>query len=288
MLASLTVLLFPGSATAGGWWSFIQTDRSTVAVGQRVEAEAEVLFASIPAAREALDGRFYVYALRGFDYSIVRRAMNEPSPKGWWSLGDAQAVELGPVALRISQLNFGRARASFTVPDLPLGTYALMFCDAGCGSPLADVIPRSDFTVVADPATAGLAKRATRLEERLANQARSLAAARAAARTARAAARTGRASAVDSKLELRALDAEVRALEREVDEAASSSSPPAWALAGWIAAGVLTGALAFLLLRRRSAKPPPPPALGGWQPSEDELRALATSQESRRRRAPVP
>jgi hypothetical protein len=94
MLASLMVLLLPSSATAGGWWSFIHTDRSTVAIGQRVEAEAEVLFTSIRVGREAQDGRLYVYALRGLDYSIVREAMSKPSPRDWWSWGDADAVEL--------------------------------------------------------------------------------------------------------------------------------------------------------------------------------------------------
>jgi hypothetical protein len=103
MLASLIVLLLPSSAMAGGWWSFIDTDRSTVAVGHRVKAEAEVLFSSIRAAREAQDGRFYVYALRGLDYSIVRQAMSKPSPKNWWSLGDADALELGRVDLRVSE-----------------------------------------------------------------------------------------------------------------------------------------------------------------------------------------
>jgi uncharacterized coiled-coil protein SlyX len=279
MLASLMVFLFPSSATAGGWWSFIHTDRSTVAVGQRVEAEAEVLFASIPTAREALDRRFYVYALRGFDYSIVRRVMDEPSPRGWWSLGDAHAVVLGPVALRISEANFGRARASFTVPELPSGTYALMFCDARCARPLADVVPTRGFTVVADPATAELAKRATRLEERLGNQAQALAAARAVTRSARAA-------VVNAESELRALGSELRTLDRAVAEAPSSPSPPFWAFGGWVVAGALAGAFAFLLLRRRSAKPPPP-AWGGWQPSDDELRALVTSQGARRGRAPA-
>jgi hypothetical protein len=281
VLCSLLLLpVLPSSATAGGWWSYIDTDRSTVAVGQRVEAEAEVLFDSIRAAEEALDGRFYVYELRGFDYSIVRRATGKPFAKGWWSPGDAHAVELGPVALRIAQANFGRARASFSVPELPLGRYALMYCDAGCARPLGDIVPSPGFTVVADPATAELAERATRLEERLARQAESRAAARDAARNARAA-------VVNAESELRSLDAELRALDREVADSAGSASPPFWAFGGSVVAGALAGAFAFLLLRRRSAKPPPT-AVGGWQPSDDELRALVSSQGSRRGRAPVP
>jgi hypothetical protein len=68
--------------------------------------------------------------------------------------GDAEAVELGRVVLRVSDSNIARARASFTVPDLPPATYSLMFCDAGCAHPLADVVPTKTFTIVADPATA--------------------------------------------------------------------------------------------------------------------------------------
>ena len=251
VLASLLALLLPPSATAGGWWSSIDTDRSTVAAGQRVEAEADVLFSSVRAAREAQDDPFYVYALRGLDHSVVRRAMSEPYSGDWWSLGDASAVELGRVVLRISEANLGRARASFTLPELTPSTYALMFCDAGCAHPLADVVPTRDFTVVADPATAVIAERAMRLEERLAGlRARSRAAARIAERDARAA-------AAQTEAELRALDERVRALDLEVALAANSSRPSLWALAGWVLAGGLAGAFAFIVLRRRSAKPTP-------------------------------
>lgn len=276
MFVSLMALLLPSSATAGGWWSFVDTDRSTVAVGQRVKAEAEVLFSSIRAAREAEDdGRFYVYALRGLDYSMVGRAMSKPYSKDWWSLGNAEAVELGRVVVRVSDSNIARARASFTVPQLPPATYSLMFCDAGCAHPLADVVPTKTFTVVADRATAEIAARTARLEARVVRQARSLAAARAAARSPRAA-------VANTESELRALDNRLRALDREVAEAAHSSGPSPWALAGWTMAGVLAGLSAFLIIRRRSAQPPLG-AFDGWQPSDEELRVLIASEGSRSR-----
>jgi hypothetical protein len=274
VMVLLLVLAFPSSATGGGWWSFIQTDRSTVAVGQRITAKADVLFGSIAAAREAEEhGRFYVYALRGFDYSVVTRAMTKASPGDWWSLGDAEPVELAPVVVQFSEGNLGRARAAFVVPDLPPATYALMFCDAGCAHPLADVVPTRSFTVVADRATAELAVRTTRLEERLRLQARSLARARAVGRRARAA-----VTRTDS--ELRALEAQVRGLRREAAEDVPSSPLSRWPLAGWVVAGVLAGALAFILLRRRSTKASPhSPA--AWQPSEEELAALTAAERSR-------
>ena len=237
-------------------------------------------FSSIRAAREAQDGRFYVYALRGLDYSVVRQAMSEPSPKDWWSLGDADALELGRVVLRVSEGNLGRARASFTVPELTPGTYALMFCDAECAHPLGDVVPTANFTVVADPAIAEIAERTTRLEERFAaRQARSLAAARAAERSARTA-------VANAESELRALGEKLRALDREVAEGANSWQLSLWALAGWVIAGGFAGAFAFLVLRRRWAKLPPR-AFDGWQPSDEELKAVITSQRSRSRQPRV-
>lgn len=273
ILASLMVLLLPSSATAGGWWTFVETDRSTVAVGQRVKAEAEVLFSSIRAAREAEDnGRFYVYALRGLDYSMVGRAMSKPYSKDWWSLGNAEAVELGRVVLRVSDSNIARARASFTVPELPPATYSLMFCDAGCAHPLANIVPWKGFTVVADPATAAIAARTTRLQERVARQARSLAALLAAGRSARTV-------LANTNSGLRGPEERLSALGREVAEPAHSSRLSLWALAGWVLAGVFGGALAYLVLRRRSVRQSPR-AFDGWQLRDEELRALITSERS--------
>jgi hypothetical protein len=272
----LTMLLVPAPAAAGGWWTYVDTDRSTVAPGQRVNARAEVLFSSIEAAQDARDEAFYVYAVRGLDRSMVVRAMNKPFREGWWSLGDAEAVELGRVALHISDGNLAWARASFTVPELAPATYALMLCDAGCARPLADIVPTPGFTVMADPATANLARRADRLEERVARQAALLAAAR----------RVARAAAANTRSEREAIDERLRGLSRQVERAVHSPRPSPWAFAGWLVTGVLLGALGSLLLRRRRAAKAPASVLTGWQPSDDELRdRLASGSSPRTRRA---
>ena len=165
------LLLLPEAATAGGWWSNIDANRSHVAPGQRVEVDAGVAFSSVAAAEEAQEpSRFHVYLLRGFDDSVVERAMREPSPRNWWSVGDAEAIRLGQVTVSVSDGNRARATAAFTLPEIPPGTYQLMLCDAACAEPLADVIPATDFTVVADPATAQMAQRADRLERRIRKQ----------------------------------------------------------------------------------------------------------------------
>ena len=138
----------PQTVAAGGWWSYVQVNRSHVAPGQRVELDETVVFSSAAAVEAAQQTeRFYVYLLRGFDYSVVERAMRKPSPGDWWSPGDGDAIRVGQVAVSVSDANLARATAAFTMPEIRPGKYHLMLCDEGCSEPLADVIPATDFTV---------------------------------------------------------------------------------------------------------------------------------------------
>jgi hypothetical protein len=262
------LLLIPPAAEGGGWWSYIDLDRSPVAPGQRVEIDEAVAFSSAAAAEAAQQtDRFSVYLLRGFDYSVVERAMRKPSPDNWWSLGGAEAIEVGKVAVSVSDANLGRATAAFTVPELPPATYHLMLCDTACTEPLADVIPTKGFTVVSDPATARLANRVERLKHRGRNQAGQLAAARADTDKALVAARKAR-----SKVEQ--LEASLASL---ANEGRSSRLATPWVYAGWLVAGALAGALALQVLRRRSRLPRPAPVAGS-HPSDEELRELLSSE----------
>jgi hypothetical protein len=265
------VLIWPRAAAGGGWWSYIEVNRSLVATGQRVELEVTVAFRSAAAAQAAQQtDRFHVYLLRGFDDSLVERAMSKSSPGNWWSLGDAEAIDLGHVTVRVSDTNLGRATAAFTVPQLPPATYQLMLCDTGCTKPLADVIPMKEFTVVADPATAQIAKRVERLGRRSQDQAGQLAAARSGVDMALLAVRTARSDVEQLTSGLSSLANERR------------SSPPksAWAYAGWLVAEALVGALALLVLRRRRPQPRPLARVGGSHPSDEEVRELISSQSS--------
>ena len=103
------------------------------------------MFRSIEAAETARDARgedaFYAYLLRGFDYSIVDRAQREADPQNWWSVGGAEVYWAGRVTVSGLDLNLATATASFRVPKVPPGKYAVMFCDAECVHPLADLIP---------------------------------------------------------------------------------------------------------------------------------------------------
>jgi hypothetical protein len=275
LVCALGVLLFvPHAATAGGWWSYVDANRSHVAPGQRVEIDETVAFSSAAAAAEAEQaGRFYVYLLRGFDYSVVERAMRKAPARNWWSLGEAEAIQVGQVTVNVSDANLARATAAFTMPAIAPATYHLMLCDTACTEPLADVIPAADFTVVADPATAQMAQRADRLERRIRNQARRLAAARTDADRASVAARHARS-------EVEQLEARVSS---PADESRSSPRVARWAYAGWFVAGVLIGALALLVLRRGRSKPSPL-APAGWLPSDEELQELLRSEPDREAR----
>jgi hypothetical protein len=141
---AVALLVLP-SATAGGWWTSIRLDRTRVAVGQEMKVHANVMFRSIEAAEAAQQGQaqgaFYVYLLRGFEYSVVLGAMRKPSPRNWWSLGSAHAFRVGRVVISGQESNLAVAKSSFRMPEVPPGKYAVMFCDTGCAHPLADVIP---------------------------------------------------------------------------------------------------------------------------------------------------
>ena len=150
------VLLLSPSASAGGWWSSIRLDRTKVAIGQQLTVRADVMFSSVEAAEAARSARgedaFYVYLLGEFDYSLTARAMNEATPRNWWSAGSAQAYRVGRVTLEAGDLNLARATASFRLSSaVPPGKYAVMLCNAGCADPMADVIPTRPWALTVVP-----------------------------------------------------------------------------------------------------------------------------------------
>ena len=233
------LLLTPPAAAGGGWWSSIDVDRTTAAPGQRVEVKSFVDFSSVAAAQEAQEsGRFYVHLLRGFDYSVLEPAMRQAAPRNWWTLGGAEAIPVARATVGITDRNAGWARASFTMPELEPGTYHVMLCDAACTEPFASVFPAARFTVVADPATALLTRRANRLDRRIGRQATQLT--------------DVRADAHRMHITAQNTQEEIEALERRIASLTADAQRPEpvgpWA---WLAAATLTGVLVLLVRRRR-------------------------------------
>ena len=144
-----------------------------------------------------------------------------------------------------------------------------MLCDTGCTQPLAGVIPTEDFTVVADRATAQMAKRVERLGRRTRNQADQLAAARADADAALLTARTARSDVEQLEAALSSSLASERRSRRPTS---------AWPYAGSLVAGALAAALALLVLPRRRARPPRPVRDGSWHAGDEEARELLSSE----------
>jgi hypothetical protein len=260
----------------------VHLDRQAVAVGERVRVQSEAWFPSIADAEEAEEnGRYYVYLLRHLDDSVVDRAMMKPFRKNWWSPGAAETVRVARVRLDMAGSNLGSAQASFVLPKLALGTYAVMLCDDGCEHPLASVVPTPGFTVVADPATARLARRLDRVQRRVAGQGRRLAAAREAAQAAAGQAQE-KARAVGWHLVR--LEKKLNALERQIRDKPDPGSSTLWQFGGWLVAATLALASATLLSRRRRSRSPERTPLG-WS-AEDE--ALLASELSHPRRARTP
>jgi hypothetical protein len=248
-----------GSADAGGWWSIIDLESRYLVVGRTVQAHStDVLFSSVDQAEEARDQmHFYAYLVRGYEFSALERAMRKAEPRHWWKLGNSDLTLLGEVSLSISTDNLATATTRFVVPDVSLGPYALMFCDAGCVEPLADIIPLA-VTLVADPQTARLAERVDRLEDRLARVKEQTAAHISAAEAAAHLATVQAGYATEAARDLNSTIDTLRSdLQRMAQAATADDRAPAvpWtAFLGWFLGGATVTVLVLALIRQRNTR----------------------------------
>ena len=223
-------------------------------------------FRSSEAAERARSGGdFRVYLVRGFDWDPLEEAMRVANPGPWWELGSARAFEVGTVQLSGFDLNLAHAQASFVVPALPPGGYALMFCNAGCTRPLGDIVP-SRVLVAPDRFTAHLAQRVDELGLELREARRRLRTARDRIRQLEAVADDGPQALLAARVDR--LSALVRDVERRPvrPEEASGGSGGAWL--GALGAAAL--ALGWAIGRRGRRHLPPVP---------DDLRSLDHERE---------
>lgn len=245
-------------ANAGGWWSLIDLESDYLVVGRTVQAQTtDVMFSSLAETEQARDeGHFFAYLLRGYAFSVLDEAMTKPEPRHWWKLEGARPTLLGEVTLSVWDSNLATATATFTVPDIGLGTYALMFCTAGCVEPLADLIPIR-VTLVADPETARLAQRSDRLDARLDRVAESSKAQVGEAMADARQANTQAGYAIAAVRELHAtidtLHSDLQLMAGELARQGSAPETPWAAFLGWFLGGAATMLLVVMLRRRRRA-----------------------------------
>lgn len=252
------LMAFPTAASAGGWWSVIDLESNYLVVGRVIHAETtQVSFFSIDEAERARRGhRFFAYLVQGYDFSSLDKAMAEPESARWWNLGNARTILLGEVKLGGWYSGLATGAATFTVPDIELGTYALMFCTAGCTEPLGEIVP-SRVTLITDPESARLARDLNRVDERVGGLAESLKARTEEAMNDARYARLQAADAVAAARKLHStidvLRADLRGVTAELDD---RGSPMPWlAIAGWFIAGAAMALLVVLVLARRRRPP---------------------------------
>lgn len=262
----MALLLAAPPSTAGGWWGYVHIDRQYVGVGETLVASSEAFFPTIEQAERAKTQQYYAYLVRGYDKALLRRAMTQPDPTRWWALSsDAELVRLGRVRLGQWDANLGEAHARIRIPKVDTGSWALMFCDAGCREPMGSVIPTS-VRVTADALTAKTAESVAALEERT----RAMADLRTDLRDAQLRADGAAANAENARQELDIVTRRLQALEAAVQEPPSSSAWP-WSV---------TAALALLLVgivvtsRRRAG------SAGHTVASPDDAMSVGTNWES--------
>ena len=253
-LLGIVVVLFAllpvAPASAGGWWSSVHVGSRFVAVGDTVTARSEAWWDTTAKAEAAAQGPYYAYLVTEYDTEVLDRAMGRANPTRWWKLAaGTELVRLGRV--RVSELdgNLGTARARFTIPRVRPGRYSLMFCDAGCATPLGRVIP-TPVRLTADPVAAHAATRVDALGRRL--EAGAFAMRERVADAADQAAEA-RSAATATRRTLNGLTQRVAALEAaaEEEEVAAAARLP-WP---WIVALGL-GLVAFAALVARALRDP--------------------------------
>ncbi|MGH2700868.1 MAG: hypothetical protein ACRDJB_00260 [Actinomycetota bacterium] len=271
--AALLVMVPQPSALGGGWWSSIALDRHELLSGESRELSSQVLFDSryqIDDMEQARSGAvtYYAYLLIEWDEAVLDRAVRHDFRPDWWRTPTSK-LQLGRVAFGDWDSNLAWARTTFEVPDIESGRYSIMFCDLGCESPLADVIPtpvrifdEQGFARNLDRQINGVVRRTEADRDRIRRLERSLAAAPDKNR-------------VDglytdlfkrmSKLNDRVDDLAIR------PDKAGVSWP--WVLFAALAAAVLSS----LMTRRRvrSPEPPPPPTEPTEEPIKRELAGVS-------------
>lgn len=261
----VTVVALAAPAAAGGWWSGVHLDDTTLHPGETVHLTSEAWWETTEMAEAAMGTQFYAYLVTDYDEALLSRAMGKPSPNRWWAAGDPEGLtRLGRVRIVMLEGNLGKAKTTVTIPDVPFGDYSLMLCDEGCVNPLGSVVP-TDVTVTSAAAAAAAAAREARLSsDRVADR---VAALRREARRFRQDALRAQdeAEALQSSMEHTQLALRGMQLRLEQLMARPAERPGLEPFGAGMGVGLGLAALVVALWRRRrpSVSGPPPDAPPG-------------------------
>ena len=238
VVMGIGLALAPSAAAGGGWWSSIDLPGAYVGAGETFTVRSHVLFADLEEYEEAREsGEYFAYLIHDLDPSVFTNVQSQQEFADSWR-PPAEMTLIGDVELTGWDANIVTAVSTVTIPDLPPGSYDVMFCDAGCTRPLGDLIP-TGVRLAADPITAQTARRLDGTRQRLHL---ALARVRRDVRHAERRIDDARADAATAARYAENLGRKLAAVERE-------PSSPAWIpYLGWF----LSGAVLALLLRRRA------------------------------------
>jgi hypothetical protein len=150
-LCVLVLTAFPaGQASAGG--SPIEWDRSVYATGETAHGTVDFFPGCCDRGTPA-DGPYVAYLLPSSNGDEI-----PPMPE--------EAVNVGPVDLRLTGEDSGIAEFTFTVPDVSPGRYGVIPCNDPCTKILGDVIDFG-FQIVENPSQADVLPLIKRREHRL-------------------------------------------------------------------------------------------------------------------------
>jgi hypothetical protein len=241
-----TVLVSAPNAAGGGWATLDLRGRH-FGPTETIQSGGQALFPSAKEAERARTGidRYFVYLVPDLDWDMAFSALVRRQPARWWHAPPG-AVRIGDVRVRVPGSNLARVLATFEIPDVTPGEYALVVCSEGCAAPLGDLAP-SRIIVTGDAVTAATARAMDRLRWRVRRQGHT----RRQARSAKRAASVAEAEAAAALERTSELEHELARLRRA--PTASNPSSAGAASAGWLVAGIALGAWAGAAFRRRRA-----------------------------------
>jgi hypothetical protein len=265
LLSAVAIFSLPlgGSASAGGWWSGIDLPGKHLGVGEKLTVRSEVMFRTIEVAEKARTSAYYAYLVRGVDTEALDRAMSRPEPKRWWTPPE-EMILIGDVELSRWNSNLAIATAHLSIPDIPSGRYNLMLCDAGCSTPLGNLIPMG-VRVTPDALAAKTARRLQRANSKLQL---------ALARVRRDVRQTKKHLAHVEGAAAESIDAVGRLEEKLSSRDPVPAPTPWWAFAAWFFGGSAVALAAIRLGRKRSV----PLDVESIERVPDDVRELISSR----------